>query len=115
MYSVMQLFAPSLHNVYQPMIMYTYADFTHSTIIVEIPAYVDGVFELPNDLFSVIDDNINEIEQIFAVVAEVGADVPDGISFFQTKILGEIICHGRSGATQIIIEDNDCKLLTEYI
>ena len=75
-----------------------------------MPAYVTGgMYELPNDWFNVTDDNVNEIEQSFAVMAEVGADVPDGISCFQTQDR-ETNCHGRSGTTEIRIEDNDRKL-----
>ena len=60
--------------------------------------------------FDIIDDNIDEDEQSFAIVAEIGQDVPDGISCFQTA-LGETECFGRRGATQIRILDNDRKTL----
>ena len=68
--------------------------------------------------FNVVDDNINELEQSFALVAEIGDDVPsncfvEGVglsdcSCFQTPY-GETQCFGRSGATEIRIADNDCK------
>ena len=64
------------------------------------------------------DDIINEVEQSFALTAEIGDDVPDncyvaGIgltdcSCFQTQA-GAIPCFGRSGATEIRISDNDRK------
>ena len=60
--------------------------------------------------FDIIDDNIDEDEQSFAIVAEIGPDVPDGVSCFQTA-LGETDCFGRRGATQIRILDNDRKTL----
>ena len=78
----------------------------------EVPAYVaGGMYELPHDWFNVTDDNVNEIEQSFAVMAEVGADVPDGISCFQTQDRET----NRSGATEIGIEDNDRKLVNIFM
>ena len=66
--------------------------------------------------FSVIDDDIDEVEQSFALVAEIGPDVTntcyvDGVgvtecSCFQIQI-GAIDCYGRYGATEIKIIDND--------
>ena len=85
-------------------------DFSNSTITIEVPAYANGVYEIPSNVFSVIDDDINEIEQSFAVIAEIGANVSDGISCFQTQI-EDTICYGRSGATEIRIRDNDCELI----
>ena len=67
---------------------------------------MNGVYEIPSNVFSVIDDDIIEIEQSFAVIAEIGADVSDGIVCFQTQVEGTN-CYGRSGATKIIIRDND--------
>ena len=73
-------------------------------------------FELP-EFFRVVDDDINEVKQSFALVAEIGPDVTDtcyvnGVitecSCFQTEI-GETECLGRSGATEIKITDNDSE------
>ena len=79
------------------------------SITIEVPAAAtDGhaqVFSIPNFfpfLFQVIDD---EYEQSFAIVAELGPDVPDRIAYFQLQA-GE--CFGRRGATDIRITDNDC-------
>ena len=68
--------------------------------------------------FNVVDDNINEVEQSFAIVAEIGDNVPyncfvEGVglsdcSCFQTQD-GETQCFGRRGATEIRITDNDRK------
>ena len=55
------------------------------------------------------DDNVDEDEQSFAILAKIGPDVPDGVSCFQTSV-GETECHGRLGATKIRITDNDRKL-----
>ena len=52
--------------------------------------------------FLVIDDNVNEVEQSFALVAVV-EDVPEGLACFES-VLG---CSGNTGATRITIYDND--------
>ena len=74
--------------------------------------------------FSAVDDNINEVEQSFAIVAEIGSDVPnncfvEGVglsdcSCFQTRF-SETQCFGsgRSGATAIRIIDNDRKSISK--
>ena len=62
-------------------------------------------FTVP-ELFRIADDNIDEDEQSFAIVAEIGDDVPDGISCFQRGV-GLTECFGRRGATEIRITDND--------
>ena len=59
----------------------------------------------------IIDDEVDEDEQSFAVVTEVGPDVPDGVTCFQTAH-DEGECLGRQGATEIRIHDNDCKLIS---
>ena len=73
-------------------------------------------FELPK-FFRVVDDDINEVKQSFALVAEIGPDVTDTCyvnriitecTCFQTEI-GETECLGRSGATEIKITDNDSE------
>ena len=68
--------------------------------------------------FTVDDDDINEVEQSFALLAEIGDDVPDNCyvesegrtecSCFQIQV-GATECLGRSGATKIRITDNDRK------
>ena len=91
----------------------TGADFTAVPIIIEIPAAInDGAqeFELPT-FFRVIDDDIDEVEQSFAIVAELGPDVTDtpfNFSCFQLRA-GATACFGRCGATTIRITDNDRK------
>ena len=77
-------------------------------VTIEIPA-ARTVFEVQH-FFEVIDDDINENEQSFAIVAELGPDVPDTPNFscFQLQV-GETECFGRRGATKITITDNDRK------
>ena len=95
------------------------ADFTNNSITIIVPASTTATpsFTLPQ-FFSVVDDDINEFQQSFAVVAEIEPDVTNscyvddvGItdcSCFQIEI-GGTNCYGRRGATQICITDNDCK------
>ena len=52
------------------------------------------------------DDDIDEFEQSFALVAEIGDDVPDSFACFQ-RYVGETDCLNRTGATEIRIMDND--------
>ena len=84
------------------------ADFTKLSLTIEVPA-ASTVFEVPN-FFEVTDDDINENEKSFAIIAELGPDVPDtpfNFSCFQK--VGETECFGRRGATKIRITDNDRK------
>ena len=91
------------------------ADFTHLPITIEIPAATnDGAqeFELP-DFFQVIDDDIDEVEQSFAIVAEFGPDITDhevpfNFSCFMVQAR-DSECFGRRGVTEIRITDNDRK------
>ena len=84
-------------------------DFTDQPITVSIPANQQS-FLIP-ELLMAVDDNINEEEENFAVVAEIGEDVPDGVSCFLTAA-GASQCNGRIGATRFRITDNDRKLTT---
>ena len=86
------------HNI---ILSFSTADFTHVSLTIEIPA-ATTVFEVP-EFFQVIDDDIDEVEQSFAIVAELGPDVPDtpfNFSCFQLQV-GETECFGRRGATEI--------------
>ena len=81
-------------------------------LTITIPATEDkstGIFIVP-DMFTVTDDDINEIEQSFALVAQLGSDVPDSFTCFQ-RIFGNVECFGRTGVTEIKIMDNDGMLL----
>ena len=63
---------------------------------------------MPNTFFN--DDEINEIDQRFALVGVLGDDVPDRFACFQRRT-GDSLCFGRTGATTIIIWDNDGKVI----
>ena len=82
------------------------SDFSSSSITITVPANTQN-FEVPH-FFSVTDDDIDEEEQSFALVAEIGPDVPDGVSCFQISE-DDRECNGRRGATEVRISDNDSK------
>ena len=82
-------------------------DFSDTSINVTIPANRRS-FTIPT-FFTINDDNLDEDEQSFEIVAEIGPDVPDGVSCFQIPNV-DAECQGRRGATEIRITDNDRKL-----
>ena len=82
-------------------------DFNDTSINITVPAQSRSL-EIPF-FFIINDDNIDEDEDSFAIVAEIGPDVPDGVSCFQTAV-GETECFGRRGAIEIKIKDDDRKL-----
>ena len=91
------------------MLLYSFIigeDFSTSHITVTVPANTQ-FFEVPYFL-SVVDDNIDEEDKSFAIVAKIGPDVPDEVSCFQIAT-GDTDCHGRQGATEVRIRDNDSK------
>ena len=59
-------------------------------------------------VLDIVDDNIDEDRQSFAIVAEIGPDVPDGVSCYKIAE-EETDCFGRHGAIRIKILDNDRK------
>ena len=81
-------------------------DFTNEPLTITVPANQRNY--TIEKFFNISDDNIDEDEQSFAIVAEIGPDVPDGVSCFQIAE-GEEECRGRRGATAIRIVDNDRK------
>ena len=95
-------------------------DFTNNSITVTVPAAITPgpqSYTLPI-FFSVIDDDINEVEQSFALVAEIGPDVTntcyvDGVGLTECSCFqrpnSAMDCYGRRGVTEIRIIDNDGK------
>ena len=81
-------------------------DFTDTPISITIPANREA-FDIPA-FFNISADNIDEYEQSFALVAEIGQDVPENTSCFQSAV--SLGCFGRRGATEIRITDIDRKL-----
>ena len=57
-----------------------------------------------------MNDEVAEIVQSFALVGELGDDVPEDFACFQ-RTQNDRECFGRTGATTIKIEDNDGKAL----
>ena len=81
-------------------------DFSSAPFEVTIPAGTT-TFVLPPD-FEVEDDNVNEIEQYYALIGELGNDVTDRFACFQRRDRDERGCAaGRMDATTIRIFDND--------
>ena len=81
-------------------------DFTDVNLTITIPPTEDkstGVFIVP-EVFTATDDDINEIDESFALVAQLGSDVPDSFTCFQS-VFGDMECFGRTGVTEIIIFD----------
>ena len=91
-------------------------DFSGSPVNITVPAD-SRTFQIPSSnmssLITINDDNIDEDEQSYAIVAEIEQDVPDGISCFMIAE-GATTCFGRRGATEIRITDNDRKLPKGY-
>ena len=93
------------------------SDFTDNCSTVIVPAATTpGIqtYTLPQ-FFTIIDDDMNEVEQSFALLAEIENDNcyegEEGITqcaCFQTQV-SETECFGRSGATKIRIKDNNRK------
>ena len=82
-------------------------DFIDEPLTITVPANLQRY--TIQQFFDVVDDNIDEDRQSFAIVAELGPDVPDGVSCFKVAE-GDTVCFGRRGAIQIRIIDNDRKL-----
>ena len=81
------------------------ADFNTASITITIPAGTTE-YDITNTFF--FDDEINEIDQSFALVGVLGNDVPDEFACFQRRT-GDDRCFGRTGGTTIKIEDNDSE------
>ena len=76
-------------------------DFTDDSSVVTIPASpdVNGEFEIPANFTTIIDDEIDEFEQSFILVAEIGSEVPDSFVCFQRQAVGTG-CMGREQVQQ---------------
>ena len=101
-----------------PLFFLTGADFSSASFVVTIPPTEDS--GEPSDyiipqFFTIIDDEIDEVVQSFVLVGEIGTDVPESYTCFQTEEC-EIGCNvnmeptARFGATKIRINDNDGRL-----
>ena len=89
-------------------------DFTDVNLTIAIPPTEDkftGIFRVPDDeMFTVTGDDIFEIQESFALVAQLGSDVPDSFTCFQ-RVFDDTECFGRTGVAEIIIMDNFGMLL----
>lgn len=82
----------------------------YNITITAIEEESNGIFMIPDTTLFIFDDNIDEIGQSFALVAQLGSDVPDSFTCFQKQIF-DTECFGRCGATVITIVDNDGKYI----
>ena len=57
-------------------------------------------------MFVIIDDAVNENDEAFVMVAEVGTDTPDDVVCFLRDAV-DTDCHGRMGAASVEITSND--------
>ena len=97
------------------LFLFTGVDFSNASFVVTVPPSEDSTepsdFVIPQ-LFTITDDDIDEVMQSFVLVAEIGADVPESFTCFQREE-GETGCNvnmeptARFGATAIQINDND--------
>ena len=86
------------------------ADFSDNVIVVVVPASSQE-FYIPQ-FFTIVDDDIDEPEQSFAIVAEI-ENVPESISCFKVTG-GSTNCNGRHGATEIKINDRKYGVFHYY-
>ena len=86
------------------------ADFSDNVIVVVVPAGSQE-FYIPQ-FFMIVDDDIDEPEQSFAIVAEI-ENVPESISCFKVTG-GSTDCNGRHGATEIKINDRKYGVFHYY-
>ena len=81
-------------------------DFSDVNLTITIPATEDkfnGIFVVPDDeTFTVTDDGLYEIQESFALVAQLGDNVPDSFTCFQ-RVVDDTECFGRTGVTEITI------------
>ena len=96
------------------------SDFSTKATTITIPATASiaeetAVFTLPNTILSITNDEVNEIEQSFALIAEIGSDVPDSFTCFQIAD-GDRDCvlDGRKGAARIRIVNDDGKTTKHF-
>ena len=106
------MFHPFLIFPLFSFIVFTGTDFSNRRTSFTIPAN-SQTYVIPQ-FFTIVDDNIDEDQQSFAIVAEIGSDVPDGVSCFQIAT-GDTDCHGRRGAVEIKITDNDRKFVVSLV
>ena len=83
------------------------SDFTANNVSVTIaPTQTrPSIHELPH-VFVIIDDAVNENDEVFVIVAEVGTDTPDDVVCF-LRDATDTACHGRMGVASVEIAHND--------
>ena len=94
-------------HIYQLTIFsFTGTDYDNSVFFRTIPPNTTS--RVLNQRIRIYNDSINEVEQLFALVGELGPEVPEEFACFRVTF-GEAECRGRVGTTGIRIRDNDRK------
>ena len=89
------------------------ADFIATPFVVEIPAGTTSL-NIPN--ITIIDDNLNEKEEMFLLVARIlGKAALNNASCFQITQGDTCNNHGHIGGTRLRIRDDDGKILGAYL
>ena len=83
---------------------FTGSDYNDTNITLTISA--SSTIRRVNHVIEIFDDNINEMNQSFVIVGEIGPDVSDDIACFQVSF-GDELCRGRKGVTRVNILDDD--------
>ena len=86
-----------------PFTSHAGSDYNQTEIILMIPASTTS--RSVKHIFQTIDDSINEIEQFYTIIGEIGEEVPLRTACFRVSIGSE--CIGRKGATGVRIRDDD--------
>ena len=88
----------------------TGADFNNVSFTVEVPAETTAL-RITN--ITIVDDNINEREEVFVLVARI-LDQAAGVACFQLDENSPCKSKGHIGGTQLSIRDNDGKCIYKY-
>ena len=99
-----EFFKHTVFKIIAVHLSFTGIDYDDEIFIITVPPSTASRV-LSQDI-RVTDDNINEFEQLFTLVGELGPEVPDEFACFRLPF-GEAECRGRVGATGIRIRDND--------
>ena len=87
-------------------------DFNNASFTIEVPAGTTSI-QIPN--ITIVDDNVNEKEEVFVLVARILGQAAD-VACFRLDENSPCKSEGHIGGTQLRIRDNDGKYcITVYI
>ena len=87
------------------ILIHTGVDFHNESFTIEVPAETT-IVRITN--ITVVNDNVNEREEVFALVARILGQAAD-VACFQLNENNPCNSEGHIGGTQLIIRDNDRK------